>query len=139
MKSKMLELYPWRTASFVSIALRIAVLCFIATGASAQQIYDYPSWQINGFAAGGFIPDYEIHSFLSYTEEVKFFSAGMDAGRMLAAAHGRGFLRGRPEAVIEVIPYWEVDEPKQTDTFYFAGSNVPLPGFSPATTSMASQ
>jgi hypothetical protein len=134
----MLELYLGNI-SFVFLALRIVVLCLIATGASAQQVSDHPSWQLGGFAAGGFTPDYEIQGLLNYTEEDKFFSAGMAAGRMLAAAHGRGLLRGRPEAVIEVIPYWEVDEPKQTDTFYFAGSNVPLPGFSPATTSMASQ
>lgn len=34
---------------------------------------------------------------------------------MLASTHGYSFLRGRPEAVIDVVPYWEVDEPKQTD------------------------
>ena len=127
MRSRMLELYLGNI-SFVFLALRIAVLCLIATGASAQQISDRPSWQLGGFAAGGFTPDYEIQGILNYTEEDKFFSAGMETGRMLAAAHGRGLLRGRPEAVIEVIPYWEVDEPKQTDTVYFAGSNVPFTG-----------
>jgi lipid A 3-O-deacylase len=122
---KTLALNPGN-ASFVFRALRIAAVFLIATGASAQKISDHPSWEVGGFAAGGFTPDYEIHSFLNYTEEVKFFSVGVEAGRMLSAVHGKSFLRGRPEAIVEVIPYWEVDEPKQTNTVYLAGSNTPF-------------
>jgi hypothetical protein len=111
-----------RTLSFVSSALQLGIVCLVTTGAHAQLSSDHPLWQIGGFGAGGFTPDYEIHpppndTFgLNYQEEVKFFSAGLEVGRMLASAHGYGFLRGRPEAVIDVVPYWEVDEPRQTDT-----------------------
>lgn len=97
--------------------MAIWAIGLLATGAYAQLSSGHPSWQIGGFGAGGFTPDYEIYGFFEYQEEVKFFSAGLEIGRVLSSAHGHGFLRGRPEAVIDVVPFWEVDEPRQTDSF----------------------
>src|ERR1700761_373267 len=65
------------------------------------------SWEVGGFIAGGFPPYYEIHSDgFRYSEELDFFNAGAVAGKMLTVPRGPGFLRGRGEAVLEVIPFW---------------------------------
>jgi hypothetical protein len=85
---------------------------------SASKSIDVPvhwSWEVGGFIAGGFPPYYEIHSRgLRYNEELDFYNAGAVAGKMLTAPRGPGFLRGRGETVIEVIPFWLAYYPKQT-------------------------
>jgi hypothetical protein len=76
------------------------------------------SWHIGGFVAGGFPPAYEIHDgTFRFNEELNFFNAGAIAGKTLTDPHGPGFLRGRGEAVVEVIPYWLAHYPKQTLKF----------------------
>jgi lipid A 3-O-deacylase len=76
------------------------------------------SWEVGGFIAGGFPPYYEIHSDgFRYSEALDFFNAGAVAGKMLTVRRGPGFLRGRGEAVVEVIPFWLAYYPKQTLTY----------------------
>src|SRR5271163_559098 len=85
--------------------------------AASQPVDDqlHRSWEIGGFIAGGFPPYYEIHSRgLRYSEQLDFFNAGGVAGKMLTAPRGPGFLCGRGEAVVEVIPFWLAYYPKQT-------------------------
>jgi lipid A 3-O-deacylase len=77
-----------------------------------------PLWQVGAFAVGGFPPDYEVRGGLRYHEELNFYSAGLEAGRMLTASHGGGVLHGRGEAVVEVIPFWLAYHPKQEDLIY---------------------
>lgn len=116
-----------RTLTFAYSALLLTIVCLITAGAHAQLLSDHPSWQIGGFGAGGFVPDYELHpppgfvGGFSYQEDVRFFSVGLEVGRMLASAHGKSFLRGRPEAIVQVVPLWRIDEPRQTDDVTFNG------------------
>jgi hypothetical protein len=85
----------------------------------------YRTWQIGGFAAGGFAPYYNVHApLLHYREELLFYSAGLEAGRIVTAGHGPRFLRGRGEAVVDVMPYWQVRRPAQTVAVYLPGVNA---------------
>ncbi len=84
------------------------------------------TWQIGGFVAGGFPPYYTVHApLLHYQEDLRFYSAGLEAGRTVTAIHGPKFLRGRGEAVVEVIPYWQVSRPAQTVAIYLPGRSAP--------------
>ncbi len=123
-------------SAFVSFLFFIAVTCAMAVHAAAQQSASgsaitsdsvsntiHRSWQIGGFAAGGFPPYYSVHSPTAhYQEELLFYSAGMEVGHMVTAMHGPNFLRGRGEVVAEVIPYWHVNHPAQTVRVYLANS-----------------
>jgi hypothetical protein len=54
------------------------------------------SWQVGGFIAGGFAPFYEYRARgVHFHEEIDFFSAGLETGKMLSGLHGPGFLHGR--------------------------------------------
>jgi hypothetical protein len=64
-----------------------------------------------------------------YTVDLNLLNAGIEAGKILTAAHGPGLLRGRGEAAIEVIPFWLADYPKQTQFIYFTSGlngNTPM-------------
>jgi hypothetical protein len=126
-------------AAFISLSIAIIVSCATTVSVDAQQSSNgyasdleptdnsiHRSWQIGGFAAGGFPPDYTVHPpLLHYQEELLFLSAGLEAGRMLTAVHGSNFLRGRGEAVVELNPYWQVNHPAQTVAIYSPGSSTP--------------
>jgi hypothetical protein len=56
------------------------------------------------------------------------FSAGFEGGKMLTALHGPAFLRGRGEAVVEVIPFWLAYYPKQEDVIYGSRNEYPYIG-----------
>lgn len=84
------------------------------------------TWQFGAFGMGGFPPGYAVHNpFLHYQEVLRFYAAGFEAGRMLTESHGTGPFRGRGEAVVEIIPYWQVNHPAQSVTIYSAGSSAP--------------
>jgi len=94
----------------------------------------HPSWQLGGFVAGGFPPAYQIDDPAGhFALRVELASAGFEAGRMLTAPHGPSLLRGRGEAMAEVIPFWLAYYPSQTQTMYFAGNLMP-----PASVQLAS-
>jgi lipid A 3-O-deacylase len=87
------------------------------------------SWHVGGFFVAGFPPNYEIHyGSLHYRTTLELYNAGFEAGRMLTALHGPAFLRGRGEAVVEVIPYWLAYYPKQEDAIYFSPNEAPSIG-----------
>jgi len=77
---------------------------------------------------GGWAPNYQIHSLLNYQEEVHQYASTFEAGRMLAGTHGNGFLAGRPEAVVEITPFWINHEPHQIDKVYCCGNSGPFLG-----------
>ena len=80
-------------------------------------------WQIGGVVAGGFPPAYKIVDPSGhFALQVELASAGIEAGWMLTAPHGTSLLRGRGEAMAEVIPFWLAYYPRQTQTIYFAGT-----------------
>lgn len=82
------------------------------------------SWQIGTLFAGGFVPSYRIHNqFLQYGIDLQFFNAGFQGGKMLTATHGPGMLRGRGEAVVEILPFWLANYPKQNRVIHFTGSS----------------
>jgi lipid A 3-O-deacylase len=84
------------------------------------------TWQIGGFVAGGFPPYYTVHApLLHYQEDLRFYDAGLEAGRIVTAIHGPKLLRGRGEAVVELIPYWQVSHPAQTVAVYLPGNSAP--------------
>jgi hypothetical protein len=126
-------------AAFLSLFIGIIVSCGPTVSVDAQQssrgyaVDPEPmdsfidrSWQIGGFAAGGFPPYYTVHLPLEhYHEELLFYNAGLEAGRMVTAIHGPNFFRGRGEAFVEVIPYWQVNHPGQTVTVYLPRSSAP--------------
>ena len=99
-----------------------------------------PNWQYGLFAAGGYAPNYQVTSGafrlpngngnLDYlTENIKldFWNAGFLGGRMLTALHGPGILRGRTEAMLEIMPFWMARYPRQsvtaTDIYGNGGTN----------------
>ena len=90
------------------------------------------SWQIEGFASGGFVPSFKVYQppgeFPGFYIPMRldFASAGFEAGRMVTAPHGPGILRGRGEALIEIIPFWLADYPKQTLTWYYTNGQAPI-------------
>lgn len=91
------------------------------------------TWQVGVFGMGGWPPYYAVHSpQLHYSEDIRFFSAGVEAGRMLTKRHGPGFLRGRFESVVELMPYWQEHAPDQMFDVYLAGHSTPafIGGFS---------
>lgn len=80
------------------------------------------TWQFGGTFMGGYPPYYEARSpELHYFKATYYFDGGFEGGRMLTAKHGRGFLRGRAEAMLEVLPYWMEHSPAQIVTVYLTG------------------
>jgi hypothetical protein len=77
-------------------------------------------WQIGGFVQGGFPPDYRIitvqqSNFEVYVNaELQLFSAGFEAGIQTRRFEGPRPLRGRGEAMLEVMPFWLARYPSQT-------------------------
>jgi hypothetical protein len=111
-----------------SLILFFAAIFMCIGRLDAQQSIDVPnqqSWQIGLFGTVGFPPNYTVHPpTLSYREKLLFFTAGLEAGRMITAIHGSNFLRGRGEAVAELAPYWQVHHPLQTVAVFLDGSNT---------------
>jgi lipid A 3-O-deacylase len=65
-----------------------------------------------------------VHGSYHYNEELNFYSAAFEGGRMLTADRGKGLLRGRGEAVVEVLPFWLAHHPKQVDVLSNASGAV---------------
>jgi hypothetical protein len=133
------KLYTWKSL-FGRLAF-LMVVSIVSTGANGQiapsgalpnpKLQDRPfhrSWQFGGFFTGGFAPFYEIHTQdHHFSEELNFFSAGLEGGRMLTAPHGPHLLHGRGEAVVEVLPFWVARIPRQDITIYDHVNEYPTP------------
>jgi hypothetical protein len=85
------------------------------------------AWQLGGVFVGGFpLNDVEQEGGgIHFHKTLELFNAGFEAGRMLTASHGPGFLRGRGEAVVEVIPFWLAHYPAQEDVVYDPRNEYP--------------
>ncbi|HUY81834.1 MAG TPA: acyloxyacyl hydrolase [Acidobacteriaceae bacterium] len=89
-----------------------------------------PLWQFGGFFAAGFVPSYEVHyGVVRYGVELNLFNEGFEIGRMVTGIHGPRVLRGRGEAILEVIPFWLANYPRQTQYVYSSDfpNRAPLP------------
>ena len=131
----------WSKYSFIKLVILLSLFCSSFAESTSQQLregsqtqeeskkqlVDLPEWQIGGFAAGGYPPFYKVHRKFSYGEELEFYNTTLEAGRMLTGIHGRGFLRGRGESVIEVTPFWLAYAPKQVDLVSDPFSPSPFP------------
>ncbi len=56
--------------------------------------------------------------------ELDFYSLGIVAGRQSERAHGPGPLRGRGEALVELMPFWLARYPAQTGYYEAHGKPV---------------
>jgi len=125
------ESYPSRIISFIAAFIVLLLPILYEPIASGQDEFsagtpagvrfqsNHRVWQLGGYVTGGFPPAYEIHSSpLHFNETLYFFNGGLQAGRLLSSPKGPGFLRGRPEAILEVEPLWLAYIPKQTITVY---------------------
>jgi hypothetical protein len=83
------------------------------------------SWQLGGFFAGGFAPHYWVHgnSGIARSVELNLYNAGFAGGKVLTSFYGPSLLRGRAEAVVEIMPFWLGDYPKQTQTLCFSATD----------------
>lgn len=119
-----------RTTAWSVCSLRLTSIClsvlvvllslFQTTTCYAQANgYEQQKWQYGVFASGGFAPAYEIRGSITYQEDLRFYTVGIEIGRRLTGTLGKGPLKGRLEELVEVVPLWEFNEPKQTDNFYF--------------------
>jgi lipid A 3-O-deacylase len=88
------------------------------------------SWQLGGFFAGGFVPNYYVHSrFIfqgqsvedSISFDLNLFSGGLEAGKILTGYHGHNPIRGRGEAMLEIVPFWLADYPRQSQNECITG------------------
>lgn len=117
--------------------LRVAfhiVLLMMAWTVRAQQpshpsghgtLESHRTWQFGGFVMGGFPPYYQVHALdYHYNEELDFYSAAFEGGRMLSAVHGRGVLKGQGEAMVEVLPFWLAHHPSQVDLLHDASGQI---------------
>jgi lipid A 3-O-deacylase len=79
--------------------------------------------QLGLFVQGGFPPTYEIHDgSLHYGVELQLFSAGIEAGIQSRYFKGPFLLRGRGEAMLEIMPFWMAQYPPQLQVLRFNGS-----------------
>lgn len=91
---------------------------------------DKRTWQLGGVFMGGYPPYFEIHDHkLHYFKASYYFDGGFEGGRVITAEHGPGFLRGRAEAMVEVLPYWMEHSPAQFVTVHLADGGTFLGGF----------
>jgi lipid A 3-O-deacylase len=89
------------------------------------------SWQLEAFAAGGFVPSYtseiprDTFAGVHFQMQLDFLNAGFEAGRMVTTLRGPGILHGRGEVAIEILPFWLADYPKQTLTIHYTNGQAP--------------
>ena len=122
-----------------SIVFTIVTVCAVPNSAHSQELPErvptsaqgegdqfHRSWQVGGFFAGGFPPNYEMHvGEVRYGTTLQLYNAGFEAGKMLTALRGPVFFRGRGEAVVEVIPFWLAHYPKQEVVIYDPRNEYP--------------
>lgn len=104
--------------------LILLLLSFCSTSICAQRPEDVSTrnsiketshpWQIGIFIQGGFPPDYKIHqSYESLAVDLHFLSVGLEVGKEMRRYRGVSFLRGKGEALSEVMPFWLARYPGQ--------------------------
>jgi len=108
---------------FVAVtALHFSTKLLVAEEATQPQQCDSGlserPWQIGAFVQGGFPPDYRINTYrqpdLYLNAKLHLFSAGFEAGKQTRRFEGPMPLRGRGEAMLEIIPLWLARYPSQS-------------------------
>ena len=88
-------------------------------------------WRWGVFVQGGGPPEYKIviaedrYSELYFDLKLQLFAAGFEAGRQTRRFDGPRLLRGRGEAMLEVLPFWMARYPSQTITLLPITTTVP--------------
>lgn len=85
------------------------------------------SWQVGVYAQGGFPPAYEVRVpaiQLKYGLDLKFLSAGAEAGKQTRRFDGPRLVRGRCSAMLAVEPPWIARYPPQTVKVHLGSSGV---------------
>ena len=90
-----------------------------------QDVSSHRTWQIGAYGSGGFAPHFVVGNIdlILYQKEEEFYTVTFEAGRMLTVAHGPGILKGRVEALGEIIPFWITHSPAQENILH---SNNPF-------------
>jgi hypothetical protein len=125
---------------FIFLLIILSAL-FFAVSQLAAQVTSTPlqgesglsqrPWQVGVYVQGGFPPDYkEYFPGTSLYEEVQLdlWSAGFEVGKQTKRFDSLRPLRGRGEALLDVIPFWLARYPPQTVTIYEHG--IPFTGTS---------
>jgi hypothetical protein len=93
-------------------------------------------WQWGVFVQGGFPPAYKITTYeyanyrVYFDLKLQLFSAGLEAGKQTRRFEGPRPLRGRGEAMLEIVPFWMARYPSQTITLLgTAGTIAPTQHF----------
>ncbi len=90
---------------------------------------DKRPWEIGVFAQGGFPPSYRIfyganRMDLYYYETLRLYSAGLELGKETRWKDGPRLLRGRGEALLEIMPFWLARYPQQNQKIYYRGQPI---------------
>ena len=96
-----------------------------ASALTARSDGTLSAWHSSVYVAGGFVPSYYIHTpALNYGLSLNFFNVGVIVGHTLGNPHGHSWLRGQPEAQLEVMPFWLAQYPKQVITVHYSQSSL---------------
>jgi lipid A 3-O-deacylase len=125
------------TAAFFVFAVSSALLIHAQTRQVASENNEWNAesrpWQVGFFAQGGFPPAYKsyIDSNFYLKPGLQLYSAGLEFGKETRWRDGPRLLRGRGEAMLEVIPFWLARYPRSELVFYQVGGPVEtIPGLS---------
>jgi lipid A 3-O-deacylase len=118
--------------------LMIITILFFSVKSPAGEATTQPSqgksglskhpWQVGVFMQGGFPRTYEVPFSSSQTMNVQLglISAGIEAGKQTRRLDGPKPLRGRGEAMLEIMPFWMAHYPNQTITITPANQVIPF-------------
>ncbi|MGD0830199.1 MAG: acyloxyacyl hydrolase [Terracidiphilus sp.] len=90
-------------------------------------------WQWGGFVQGGFPPGYQITTYdysnyrVYFDLKLQLLNGGLEAGKQTRRFEGLRPLRGRGEAMLEVMPFWLARYPPQPITLMVKGVPVTTP------------
>ncbi len=146
-------LFPVRRSVLLLALLVLSQLLAFSNALCAQSADDVqkplhastalPYWQYGLFATGGYAPNYKVFyqsspfngqvDTPSANMKLDFWNAGLVGGRLLSALHGPGPLRGRAEAMFEIMPFWLAHYPKQALVYVdrLRSGTETQPGFGP--------
>lgn len=99
----------------------------------ASLSFDHPKLvQIGVAGSGGFPVAYNIQNdSLQYGLTLRLFNAEIVGGKILTGPRLGGVFRGRPEAMLEVIPIWVAYYPHQVRKIYYKQYPEEQPAYSP--------
>ena len=90
-----------------------------STQPDARAYFANKPMEVSAFAEGGFG--------VEQNSDVKFFSLGVHAGKVLTPAIGPGLLRGQFEVGVEVLPFWQAYTPRVTEVICAPNCSLTYP------------